>query len=584
MKILVCVKQVPQLDHVRFDRANRIVREEVAAVCNPLDEQAVGQAVRLREATGGEIVAVTMGPPAAREVLEQAGRWGADRAIHLGDKRFKGADTLATARALAEIVRREEPDLVLFGRGTLDGATAQLGQQVAELSGLAQITEAVEVDLHDETATVRRETEYGHQSWQVPLPAAVTVARGPVPMPVRSGADLPLDEVTADDLGGAPTSYGTRGSPTFVREVRLSEAQPRRERVAVTEEAAERVAALVTSSGDADAPAEWSSRAGPAREVWVLVEHDGAHVDTITFEGLACARDLAEDLDARVSAVLLAATDVGVSGELAARGADRVLHVRHPQLATYATAAYTDALTGLLGQQQPDVLIAPWTVDGRDYAPRVAARLGLGLTGDVTGVEVEPGDQPRIGWIKPAWAGTAHALVVSRTTPTVATLRPGAYAPLRHREDVTALVDTVDVDITASPRDPRPVGSSKEVEHCRLDRAAVVLCLGSELTTEAAAQAVDLAEKWQAGIGGTAEAVRRGLVPPQWELGILKRSIAPRVCVALGVRDAQDTTPVRGARELVTVHPDPRASAHERADLQLVTDVPSLIKALAGRS
>ena len=106
VKIAVCVKQVPRLDDVRFDSRNRIVREEVELMVNPLDLQALRRAFELRDADGGEVVVLTMGPPAAREILEEAVRRGADRAVHLVDKRFGGADTLATARALAHALER----------------------------------------------------------------------------------------------------------------------------------------------------------------------------------------------------------------------------------------------------------------------------------------------------------------------------------------------------------------------------------------------------------------------------------------------------------------------------------------------
>lgn len=214
MQFLVCVKQVPEVDQVRFDRANRVVRADVPSRCNPLDMQALGHALQLR-AVDDEVVVVTMGPPAARVVLEDVLRRGADRAIHLTDRRFQGADTLATARALAEVVHRESADVVLFGRSTLDGATAQLGQQVAELAQLGQLTEVVETSLSDGGLRVGRETERGHETWQAPLPVLLTVARGPHTPEMQSRSSANVTEMTAEDLGGKPVAYGTRGSLDF---------------------------------------------------------------------------------------------------------------------------------------------------------------------------------------------------------------------------------------------------------------------------------------------------------------------------------------------------------------------------------
>jgi len=601
MKMLVCVKQVPRLDEVRFDRANRVVRDDVESLCNPLDVQALGQALELSasQSESAEIVAVTMGPPAARAVLQDALRHGADRAIHLTDRRFKGADTLATARAITQIVRQENPDLVLFGRGTLDGATAQLGQQVAELADLPQLTETIAVRFEDGGLRAERETSWGAQTWQVSLPAMVTVSRGPQPPPeaaketaaLRSEATTDSDdkivEMGAEELGGEPTAYGTRGSPTFVREVRVHETERARERTDDPADAAGRIHGLVQDAREA-VPSGWQPRPTGQRHVWVLVEHDGEALEPITGEGLAAGREMAEPLDARVTAVLLGPAEMDVSSELVAAGADRVLHVRSPLLRDHATATHSEALATTLAatpqEEQPYVLVAPWTANGRDYVPRVAARLGLGLTGDATGVEVEAGEKPRVGWIKPAWAGTADALVISRTTPTVATLRPGSYQPLERREDAATSqpeVEVRDVDLAVDQREPRLLGARREVEDALVDRAPVVYFLGSDVSTETAAHVVAEAARTQAGVGGTEEAVRKGLVPAQWELGILKRSIAPRLCVALGVAEAGELTPVQGAAHLVTVHPNAAVTAHERADLQVVAEVDSLVKALA---
>lgn len=581
MQFLVCVKQVPEVDQVRFDRANRVVRADVPSRCNPLDMQALGHALQLRAAED-EVVVVTMGPPAARAVLEDALRRGADRSIHLTDRRFQGADTLATARALAEVVRRESADVVLFGRSTLDGATAQLGQQVAELAQLAQLTEVVETGLSDGGVHVGRETERGHETWRAPVPVLLTIARGPHPPEIPSRSSANVAEMTAEDLGGKPVEYGTRGSPTFVRQVRDRDTAPRGEFVdGGVEAAAERVHALVSDVGErARGAAQLRQERTGGHEVWVLAEREGDELDQISFEGLACADHLAQEIGARVTALLLDAVDDGASTELAMRGADRVVHAR---LRDDGTNARADALSAVLTREQPLVLVAPWTARGRDCVPRVAARLGLGLTGDVTGVEVEPGENPRIQWVKPAWAGTAEALVISRTTPSVATLRPGAYRPLEPRDVTGVEVDTVDVEADRAPNEPQLISSRRAVDDCPLDRAPVVFCVGAEVSAAAAAQVLELARTWGAGVGGTAEAVRQGLVPSQWELGILKRSVAPEVCLALGVREVQEVAAVRGASTLVTVHPDTGVPAHDRGDLQVVAGVEPLVKALAAR-
>src|SRR5215470_11377246 len=117
MKIVVCMKWVPVMSALRFDPATRrIVREGVPGEVSSFDLRALVAAVALREAHGGEVVALTMGPPGARAGLVDCLALGADRGVHLSDPALGGADTLATARSLAAALRREAPDLVLVGR------------------------------------------------------------------------------------------------------------------------------------------------------------------------------------------------------------------------------------------------------------------------------------------------------------------------------------------------------------------------------------------------------------------------------------------------------------------------------------
>ena len=127
MKIVVLVKQVPRPDSIRFDEETKsLQRDGVPLELNPFDAAAVKQAVRLRDAAGGEVVAMTMGPPQAEEALRHCLALGADRAIHLSDRVFAVADTLGTSRTLALAIAKDGADLVLAGRKSTDSDTWQV--------------------------------------------------------------------------------------------------------------------------------------------------------------------------------------------------------------------------------------------------------------------------------------------------------------------------------------------------------------------------------------------------------------------------------------------------------------------------
>lgn len=579
MEILVCVKQVPRPDEVRFrPGVNRVVREGVARVLNPLDEYALGHAFALRARAGGRVTAATMGPLAAREVLVDAMRAGADRAIHLVDGAFAGADTLATARALAALVERERPDLVLLGRGSIDGGTSQVAPQLAELTGLPIVSHAVAVHVSGTALVVTRECERGAETWLAEPPAIVSVERGP--RPARSGSgDGPVEEVSAADLG-EEARFGIRGSATYVQRIVDLERDRAGTRIADPPVAAARIHALARVAVAPGPPPE--SRHGK-REIWVVAEAYRGRLHPVTAEGLAAAHAVAGRLDATVIAVLPCAVPGDLPGDLAGYGADRVLVVRDPALGGHGHGPLVDAVAGLVGERSPFAVVGAWTADGRDWVPRVAARLSLGLTGDVVGLDTDPnpGDPSRLDlvWLKPAWAGGALARVVARTIPSLGTLRPGVVVSAAYRAGRRISVETVESPWAATGEGARLLRTD-ETPHGLVDAARVLICVGERTmpATLEAARALAAATGW--GIAGTPGAVAAGLVDPAAELSPDRRSLAPSLVVAVGVAEAADLDAVRGAETIAIIGPPRTAPAHEAADLAVLAEPLEVIAAL----
>ena len=148
MNIVVCMKQVPESTEVRVDPETKaLIREGVKGIINPFDENAVEAALELREAHGGKVTVISMGPPQAEESLRQALAMGADEAILLTDAASRGSDTLATSYTLAQMVRKlGDCDLILCGKQAIDGDTGQVGPGLAERLGISQITFAIGVE------------------------------------------------------------------------------------------------------------------------------------------------------------------------------------------------------------------------------------------------------------------------------------------------------------------------------------------------------------------------------------------------------------------------------------------------------
>jgi len=231
LDIVVCVKQVPHPDYlgkIPLDPTRGTIdREQVPAIINPGDRNALEEALRIRERFSGRVVVLTMGPPQAKKALEEAFATGADAAIHLCDRAFAGADTLATAQALAYGIRKlEHFDLVLCGDATIDSGTGQVAVQLAEFLVLPCITNAEELIFENEQSLlVRRIWERGYAKVRIKLPAVVAVTdkinqpRLPSVLGIMALAQKEIKHWSAADTSADVSRVGLSGSPTQVSEM-----------------------------------------------------------------------------------------------------------------------------------------------------------------------------------------------------------------------------------------------------------------------------------------------------------------------------------------------------------------------------
>ncbi len=180
MKILVCMKQVPQKDApLKLNESGAWIREDVSYEVNEPDAYALEEALRQKEKHGGEVVVITAGPARAQQVLREALAKGADRAIHLEDPAFVTLDAGNIARAFAAAIRDEKFDLVFTGLQSDDFGFAQTGVILAELLGWPHATIIMQIEKSDGGIKVKRELEAGYfQHVEIPLPAVLTIQSG----------------------------------------------------------------------------------------------------------------------------------------------------------------------------------------------------------------------------------------------------------------------------------------------------------------------------------------------------------------------------------------------------------------------
>src|SRR6266576_5386178 len=222
MKIAVCVKQVPE-GNSRIDPGTKRLDRSGEGALYGFDANAVEEALRLRDATGeGEVVVVSLGPAKAQDVLRKALALGADRAVHVRDEAAAGSDLVATSYALAKALEREGADLILFGQQAGDSDGAVLWAAVADRLRLPVVSQAAEVTHSGGKLTVKRQTEFGYDLIEAPLPAVVAVSdainepRYPSLKGIMGAKKKPQETVSLGDLGVESDRAGEAGSRTEV--------------------------------------------------------------------------------------------------------------------------------------------------------------------------------------------------------------------------------------------------------------------------------------------------------------------------------------------------------------------------------
>ena len=229
MKIVVCIKQVPDVAEVRINpQTNTLIREGVPSIINPFDTYAIEEGVRLREKHGGQVVLLTMGPPQAAQALRDAVEAGADDSVLVSDRAFAGSDTLATGFALSCAIRKiGDVDLVLCGKQAMDGDTGQVGPGIAEFLNLPLITYVKKIEALEPGKRIRVQamTDYGYDVLEAPLPAILTVVkeinepRLPTLRTKMKAKSHKPTVWTAADIGAAHEKVGLEGSPTVVAKI-----------------------------------------------------------------------------------------------------------------------------------------------------------------------------------------------------------------------------------------------------------------------------------------------------------------------------------------------------------------------------
>jgi electron transfer flavoprotein alpha subunit len=583
LRIAALVKQIPKFEAMALGPDGRLVRDGLELEMNAYCRRAVSKGVELASDSGGTCTVLTMGPPSAEDTLREAIAGGADRGVLLTDPALAGADTLATATALAALIEREGPfDLILMGRNSVDADTGQVPPELACLLDLPFVTGVRELErLDDDRWRVRAEHDDEWVTATVSMPAILSVAErlcDPTKVAPEGRAAVAAEAirvVTASDLGPGP--WGAEASPTTVGEVRVLDV----DRLGLTfegpiEESVEKAVQVLLDRAALEPGnlSEFSEQVvahapggGPA--IGVVVEPDREH---ITRELLGAAARLGHELDGRVIALGpdLAAT----ASELGSWGAHAVVDVRGAAVEEDIAAA----LYSWADEVQPWGVLAPGTAWGREVASRAAAALDAGLTGDAVGLAVDDGRL--VAW-KPAFGGRLVAAIHTRSPIQMVTVRAGVlplYEP-RSGPEPAASVRRVTPRGRVSVHD-----RTREDNADLLANAEMVIGVGQGVDPDRYGELEPLRAVLGAELGATRKVTDQGWLPRARQIGITGHSISPRLFVSIGASGKfNHMVGVRSAGTILAINPDPEALVWGTADVGIVGPWDEVVPALARR-
>jgi caffeyl-CoA reductase-Etf complex subunit CarE len=332
--------------------------------------------------------------------------------------------------------------------------------------------------------------------------------------------------------------------------------------------------ALQTDAKPREIP-DFSDRKG----VWVFAEQREGHLDKVSLELLGRAQELGATLSQDVSAVLLGDGVAGLTETLIEYGAETVYLAEHKALKNFRTNAYTQALEELVKQHKPNILLMGATHLGRDLAPRVSRRVGVGLTADCTELSIDP-EEKILLQTRPAFGGNVMATIANRySRPQMATVRPGVMEAVK-KPGAKGKVVKHETSLTEKEIGTRVLELVREKKkRANLSEAKVIVAGGRGVGDAAGFEILkDLAAVLGGELAGTRVAVEEGWIPAELQVGQTGQSVRPELYVACGISGAiQHRAGMMNSRYIIAVNKDPRAPIFQVADWGIVGDLHEVV-------
>ncbi len=551
MKILVFVKQIPDINAIKFDpKTKRIIRSGVKLVFNSYDKKAVEAAVQLSEKYGCETYAASMGPPDAADILRDSMRMGINHGILLSDRNFAGSDTFVTAHILAALVNIINPDIILAGKSSLDGETSQVPPETAQMCGYNFMSSVSEIQVMEKSVVVSRDEDDGMAKYEVPLPAFLSVSEK-INRARQVDPSIIPEEVEVYDSDITP--WKGNKSPTRVIDTFSLNSSRNNKFINFNE-----FLKIIDAPEDANGSGQYK----------YMGEPESGNI----FLGLA-VDDPRISMEISSKICEISRDKIVVIGNIDPANLQGLACHQYIYLEGYDNASIAKYVVKYINENPVKHVLAPSNLNGRDIMSFVAASLGLGLTADCVDIKLEDGKMIQY---KPSFGGGIIAVIQSKTDPDAATVRKGMF-PVKY---ISRSFETLKIrSNTAS--------SYRLLEKIPLDSKLrpldthIIFGIGTGVGADDIKTIYAIADKLKASVGATRRVVDAGRIPRQFQIGLTGVSISPGLYIAIGISGSDNhVVGIRYAGKVIAINNNPGAAIFNHSDMGIIMDSHEFIEKL----
>lgn len=573
MNIAVLIKSVPRSSDLNLNPDFTIPRSGQRMEVNKSDLYAIEEALRIRKKTGGIIRVISMGSKSSINGLRYALSMGADEAFLISDDAFRGSDSYATSLVLSTAIRKTGADLVICGKRSSDGSTAQVPSETAAMLGYDLSVNTVRCDVAENGIICTEKSEYSEIIRKLGFPALIAVENGintprlPDINCIIKSREKEINILGAAELGISPGECGINGSLTRVVSTERISAVITREGKSIgsTDEIRASLISEISSAVNDNEDITVSDKklydlsALSGNRVMVICECRNGRICEESLYVIRKALPIADKLKTGITAVIPRCDDHTVKEILAPLGVGKVYRIDAEDLLTSDINSAAELILKAAETEDIRTMLLPSTVLGMRLAPYIAAKSHSGLTADCIELWV---DEDKLYQKRPAFSGKVNAVIISQNSAyEMATVKPFACETepyeVRHAE--------IDIKDQGSCE---TVCESSPSEMVALDQQ-IIVGIGAGVTDK---DELELIKEWccknKYGLAATRRAVDTGMMPVDHQVGLTGRMISPKLYIAIGISGAlEHIVGVTNAGRVISVNPSRSESLSRISDV-----------------